>query len=103
MSDGFGELVDPKEQRARLEHDQAARRARGLPVYPLDGGQIARELFTLGNPRAGVIQSLQLSAGVAVLVALYAISKGSIYTCAMFGILAYNNFQTLRMYRNHWR
>jgi len=74
-----------------------------LPVYPLDGGQIARELFTLGNPRAGVIQSLQLSAGVAVLVALYAISKGSIYTCAMFGILAYNNFQTLRMYRNHWR
>jgi stage IV sporulation protein FB len=74
-----------------------------LPVYPLDGGQIARELFTLGNPRAGVIQSLQLSAGVAVLVALYAISKGSIYTCAMFGILAYNNFQTLRMYRDHWR
>ena len=24
------------EQRARLEHDQAARRARGLPVYPID-------------------------------------------------------------------
>ena len=22
-----------------------------LPVYPLDGGQISRELFTLGNPR----------------------------------------------------
>jgi stage IV sporulation protein FB len=74
-----------------------------LPVYPLDGGQICRELFTLRNPRAGVIQSLQLSAGVAVLFALYALSKSSIYTCAMFGILAYNNFQTLRMYRNHWR
>src|SRR3954447_22835353 len=37
-----------------------------LPVYPLDGGQIAREVFTLGNPRAGIVQSLQLSAGVAV-------------------------------------
>jgi stage IV sporulation protein FB len=74
-----------------------------LPVYPLDGGQISRELFTLGSPRAGIIQSLQLSAGVAVLVALYALSRSSIYTCAMFGILAYNNFQTLRMYRNHWR
>ena len=74
-----------------------------LPVYPLDGGQIARELFTLGNPRAGIIQSLQLSAGTAVLVAVYALTKSSIYTCAMFGILAYNNFQTLRMYRNHWR
>jgi stage IV sporulation protein FB len=74
-----------------------------LPVYPLDGGQLSRELFTLGNPRAGIIQSLQLSIGVAVLVALYAISRNSIYTCAMFGILAYNNFQTLRMYQNHWR
>jgi len=74
-----------------------------LPVYPLDGGQLSRELFTLRNPRAGVIQSLQLSAGVAVLVAIYAISKGSIYTCAMFGILAYNNFQTLQAYRNQWR
>jgi stage IV sporulation protein FB len=74
-----------------------------LPVYPLDGGQLSRELFTLGNPRAGIIQSLQLSAGAAVLVALYAISKGSIYTCAMFAILAYNNFQTLQAYRNQWR
>jgi membrane-associated protease RseP (regulator of RpoE activity) len=74
-----------------------------LPVYPLDGGQLSRELFTLRNPRAGIIQSLQLSAGVAVLVAIYAISKGSIYTCAMFGILAYNNFQTLQAYRNQWR
>jgi stage IV sporulation protein FB len=74
-----------------------------LPVYPLDGGQISRELFTLGNPRAGIVQSLQLSIGVAVLVAIYALTKNSIYTCAMFGIFAYNNFQTLQMYRNHWR
>jgi lysyl-tRNA synthetase class 2 len=36
LCNGFGELVDPVEQRARLEHDQAARRARGLPVYPID-------------------------------------------------------------------
>jgi Zn-dependent protease len=74
-----------------------------LPVYPLDGGQITRELFTLRNPRAGIIYSLQLSAGVAVLFALYALIQNSIYTCAMFGILAYNNFQTLQAYRNQWR
>jgi len=74
-----------------------------LPVYPLDGGQITRELFTLRNPRAGIIYSLQLSAGVAVLFALYALSRSSIYTCAMFGILAYNNFQMLQAYRNQWR
>ena len=36
LCNGFGELVDADEQRRRLEHDQAERRARGLPVYPID-------------------------------------------------------------------
>jgi lysyl-tRNA synthetase class 2 len=36
LCNGFGELVDPVEQRERLEHDQRVRRERGLPVYPLD-------------------------------------------------------------------
>ena len=34
LCNGFGELVDPVEQRARLELDQAERRARGLPRIP---------------------------------------------------------------------
>jgi lysyl-tRNA synthetase class 2 len=36
LCNGFGELVDPIEQRARLVADQATRRAKGLPVYPID-------------------------------------------------------------------
>ncbi len=36
LCNGFGELIDPTEQRARLLADQAARRAAGLPVYPID-------------------------------------------------------------------
>jgi lysyl-tRNA synthetase class 2 len=36
LCNGFGELVDPVEQRSRLERDQHERRARGLPVYPID-------------------------------------------------------------------
>jgi lysyl-tRNA synthetase class 2 len=36
LCNGFGELVDPHEQRARLLADQAARRAAGLAVYPID-------------------------------------------------------------------
>jgi lysyl-tRNA synthetase class 2 len=36
LCNGFGELVDPVEQRARLEHDRTARAARGMPVYPVD-------------------------------------------------------------------
>lgn len=36
LCNGFGELTDPVEQRARFEHDQAERARRGLPVYPID-------------------------------------------------------------------
>jgi len=36
ICNGFGELIDPVEQRARLVRDQEARRASGLPVYPID-------------------------------------------------------------------
>lgn len=36
LCNGFGELVDAAEQRARLVRDQAERRARQLPVYPID-------------------------------------------------------------------
>jgi elongation factor P--(R)-beta-lysine ligase len=36
LSNGFGELTDPREQRARFERDNEARRASGKPVYPLD-------------------------------------------------------------------
>jgi lysyl-tRNA synthetase class 2 len=36
LCNGFDELVDPVEQRARLRADQTARRASGLPVYPID-------------------------------------------------------------------
>ena len=36
LCNGFGELTDPCEQRARLERDRELRRQRGLPVYPVD-------------------------------------------------------------------
>ncbi len=36
LCNGFHELVDPREQRSRFEHDQRERAARGLPVYPID-------------------------------------------------------------------
>jgi lysyl-tRNA synthetase class 2 len=51
LCNGFGELVDPVEQRTRLTRDQEARRARGLPEYPID----ERFLEALGSlrPSAG--------------------------------------------------
>ncbi len=36
LCNGFGELVDPIEQRSRLERDRRVRLARGLPAYPID-------------------------------------------------------------------
>jgi stage IV sporulation protein FB len=74
-----------------------------LPVYPLDGGQIARELFTLKNARTGIIRSLQISVGTAALVAIYALMQQSFWTCVMFGALAYSSYQALQGYRNSWR
>lgn len=36
LCNGFGELVDPVEQRRRLEADQRSRQEAGKPVYPVD-------------------------------------------------------------------
>ena len=74
-----------------------------LPIYPLDGGQISRQLFTLWNSRHGTLQSLQLSVGTAVLVAAYGFLNGDFYIGLMFGFLAYGNFQAIQFNRNHWR
>jgi elongation factor P--(R)-beta-lysine ligase len=53
LANAFGELTDPVEQRARFEHDQASRRARGRPVYPIDDKLIAALAEGL-PPSAGI-------------------------------------------------
>lgn len=51
ICNGFGELVDPVEQRDRLERDQKKRAERGLPVYPIDERFIAA--LECGIPPSG--------------------------------------------------
>ncbi len=41
LANGFGELTDATEQRARFEADNARRAVLGLPVYPLDEAFLA--------------------------------------------------------------
>lgn len=36
LCNGFAELIDPVEQRMRLERDQRAREQRGMTIYPID-------------------------------------------------------------------
>ncbi len=69
-----------------------------LPIYPLDGGQIAREIFTLSNPREGIRFSLVLSIIAAGSVAVWGFMNNQTFTGIMFGMLAYSSFMTLQAY-----
>lgn len=73
-----------------------------LPIYPLDGGRVSRELFTTNQPRQGIIQSLWLSAAVAAAFAVFGLVRGSIFIAVMFGYLAYANYQNIQAYERHW-
>ena len=66
-----------------------------LPVLPLDGGRIA-DLFV--RPQKQVYQIGFITGTV---MAIYALTKiESVYTAAMFGYLAFQNFQQMK--RNSW-
>jgi stage IV sporulation protein FB len=70
-----------------------------LPVYPLDGGQITRDVCTSMNPRRGMIWTLWISVLVALLIALAAFSLRQTFLGIMFGLMCYQNFQMLQMRR----
>ena len=71
-----------------------------VPVYPLDGGQIARELLVAASPRNGISQSLMLSIASAIVVTLVALQNKATFLAIMFGLLAYGSYQMLQAYRN---
>jgi Zn-dependent protease len=75
-----------------------------LPVYPLDGGRVSRELCTLRQPRRGIVVSLQISIVAAGAMAVFGLfAWESLFTAIMFGYLAYSSYQTLQSYqRNSW-
>lgn len=78
-----------------------------LPVYPLDGGQISREVFVSLNPYDGVLKSLWLSAIAGGAVAVFALVwftsrdqfKDGLFIGLMFGFLAYASYATLQAFR----
>ncbi|MFZ1934971.1 MAG: site-2 protease family protein [Thermoguttaceae bacterium] len=70
-----------------------------LPIYPLDGGQIARELFVRFSPRDGIRQSMMLSIFAAIAMAAYGyVRMDSLYVALLFGYLAYASFIALQNY-----
>ncbi len=72
-----------------------------FPVWPLDGGQIARYMLMASNPVDGYGQSLTLSLFAGVLLAVAAVVRfEQPYMAMMFGLLAYDSFQLLQQRRS---
>ena len=69
-----------------------------LPVYPLDGGQVARALFVQADPWGGVIKSLWLSVIVGAVVAVWGLSQqpSSIFMAILFGTLAFQSYLAIQ-------
>ncbi len=68
-----------------------------LPIYPLDGGRIAREVLDLTSGRDGLRQSLWLSLIAAAGLAIYALAqRHDQFLAFFFGYLAYTSYSTLR-------
>jgi stage IV sporulation protein FB len=66
-----------------------------LPIYPLDGGQIARALFEERQPDVGLRRSLQVSALTAGIVAVLGILSNQMYLMLFFAFLAVGSLQSI--------
>ena len=77
-----------------------------LPIYPLDGGQIAREILLKLHPREGIRASLCLSIVAAAAMAVTGFMQWNHdwLVALFFGYLAYASYITLQAYsgRNPW-
>ncbi len=68
-----------------------------LPVYPLDGGNVARNVLVQVDPVDGVRKSLWVSVIAGALIAIVAFFfLGSLYMAVLFGILAFQSYQSLQ-------
>jgi len=67
-----------------------------LPVYPLDGGQVARNVLMMNNPATAIPNSLKLSIGVGGGVAVLGLLNGMTFLAILFGLLAVQSYMQLK-------
>jgi Zn-dependent protease len=67
-----------------------------MPVFPLDGGQIARQLFIMSDPWQGVRKSLMLAIVAAGLIGFWALSRDDRFMGIMFIYLGVMNYLELQ-------
>ncbi len=68
-----------------------------MPVFPLDGGQIARQVFLMNDPWNGLRNATILSVVVGGAIAVWGLSRGDHFMGIMFGMLAFSNYQSISM------
>jgi stage IV sporulation protein FB len=67
-----------------------------VPVYPLDGGSVTRNILLQVDPVDGVRKSLWISVVAGGIVALLGlVFFRSIFMALLFGFLAYQSYQSL--------
>jgi Zn-dependent protease len=89
-----------------------------LPVFPLDGGQVSKELCEAKWRGRGLQIALKISIGVAAVIAIYSLvcaieersgggpltenvpwwARGTFYTAILFALLAVQNYQFLQQF-----
>ncbi|MCA9075976.1 MAG: hypothetical protein KDA93_13190 [Planctomycetaceae bacterium] len=67
-----------------------------LPVLPLDGGNICRDVCTSINPRQGERWATIIALITAIGVAAYAFQAKETYIAILFGFMAYQNYEMLQ-------
>lgn len=68
-----------------------------LPVYPLDGGHVARYILIQQDPYGGLRNSLWVSIVTGGILAVVGVTVlGSVYMGFLFGLLAFQSFQMLQ-------
>lgn len=72
-----------------------------LPVLPLDGGQVCRDVCTSLNPRRGELWAIRIALVVSGAVAFWAFTSQQFYLGLLFGLMCYQNFQQLQ-HRRTW-
>jgi Zn-dependent protease len=79
-----------------------------MPVLPLDGGQITRELLILWTPRRAIYLSFMISMVTAGAIAIFGVMQGILFMAVLFGFMAYSSYSawqsTIRgdQFRSEW-
>lgn len=74
-----------------------------MPVIPLDGGNVARQVMIRLDPWDGLRKSLWLSAAAGAVVALAGlVLMRSLYVALLFGLLAYQSWQALQRHAGRY-